>query len=527
MKIAELTKAWSMGLSASLVVAVGLFAGCESGPAYEEGRSGQKPMPHSEPADDSSGSAAAAVTPAGTTTIYLPGGTPDSSVIKLYREGPSEVTVGQDFVINMEVTNLTSDTTLRDVVLFGHHADDVEIVTSSPEATMVNGQPSWSVGSLEPGQSATLSVTHRASAVGAIVDCATVTYTPYACLAINVTEPALQLAKTMPAEVLSCDPIPVRYVVTNSGSGPATGVEVRDELPEGLVVAGSGRKVVVAPVGTLAPGESKAFEVTLEATAIGSYTNRATATGTGNLAAEDSADVTVLKPELAIAKTGPAEMFVGRTIDYTIGIMNTGNGEARDTVVVDTLPANATLVSASDGGVVNGQTITWNVGTLAPGAEREFTVEVRPTDKGEYVNSVMARAYCAETVDDSITTDVKGIPAVLLEVVDAIDPVEVGTNTTYVITVTNQGSAIDRDIDLKVTLEDGAEFVSGTGPTEITGEGMVVDLLPLDSLQPKQKATWQIVVKATNTGDKRFRVEMDTAQLTRPVFETEATNFYE
>ncbi|MEM0914269.1 MAG: CARDB domain-containing protein [Planctomycetota bacterium] len=463
----------------------------------------------------------------GSITIYLPGGTPQSSVVKLYREGPTEVTVGQDFVINMEVTNITSDTTLRDVVLYGHHADDVEIVSSSPAAAMVDGQPTWSVGSLEPGQTATLAITHRASAVGAIVDCATVTYTPYACLAINVTEPALQLAKTMPSDVLACDPIPVRYVVTNSGSGPATGVEVRDELPDGLVVAGSGRKVVVAPVGTLAPGESKAFEVTLEATETGTFVNNATATGTGNLAAEDSAEVSVTKPELAIAKTGPAEMFVGRSIDYTIGIANTGDGEARDTVVVDTLPANATLVSASDGGVVNGQTITWNVGTLAPGAEKEFTVEVRPTEKGEYTNSVMARAYCAETVEDVITTDVKGIPAVLLEVVDAIDPVEVGTNTTYVITVTNQGSAIDRDIDLKVTLEEGAEFVSGTGPTEITGEGNIVDLLPLEQLLPKQKATWQIVVRAADTGDKRFRVEMDTAQLTRPVFETEATNFYE
>jgi uncharacterized repeat protein (TIGR01451 family) len=527
MNVFGMHRAWSACAAASVVAFAGVFAGCESNQDVDlDDARDRHPVPEQHDATARAGSAA---TP-GSVTIFLPGGTESSSVLRLTKTAPPEVSVGQEFDTTVEVTNLTSDTTLRDVTVVGSTDGNVEIVSSSPSASSSNGSPSWSLGSIEPGQTQSITVTQKANATGSLVECATVTYTPFACLAINVTEPALQLAKTMPVEVMACDPIPVRYVVTNTGSGPARGVEVRDELPDGLVVASSQRRVVVAPVGTLAPGESKAFEVTLEATQTGELTNRAVASGQGGLTAEDSAVVNVIKPEVSITKTAPERIFMGRTIDYDISITNDGNGPARDVVVTDTLPANVTFVSASGNGTQSGSQVVWNVGTLPVGATRDFTISVRPTAIGDYTNSVNVTGYCVEQTADTTrdaATQVQGIPAVLLEVVDAIDPVEVGTNTTYVITVTNQGSAVDRDIDLKVTLEDGAEFISGTGPTQVTGQGLNVDLAPLASLQPKQKATWQIVVKANAAGDKRFRVEMDTAQIGRPVLETEATNFYE
>lgn len=50
---------------------------------------------------------------------------------------------------------------------------------------------------------------------------------------------------------------------------------------------------------------------------------------------------------------------------------------------------------------------------------------------------------------------------------------------------------------------------------------------PYASLAPKQKISWTLVVKANQTGDTRFAVEMNTDQLTSPVNETESTRFYE
>jgi len=98
---------------------------------------------------------------------------------------------------------------------------------------------------------------------------------------------------------------------------------------------------------------------------------------------------------------------------------------------------------------------------------------------------------------------------------------------TYVITVTNQGSAHSTNIRIACVLEDNVRYVSsaGTSPGQIKGN--TVRFAPLGILPPKAKATWRVVGTAVEPGDVRCKVTMNTDQLTRPVEETEATYLYE
>jgi uncharacterized repeat protein (TIGR01451 family) len=86
-----------------------------------------------------------------------------------------------------------------------------------------------------------------------------------------------------------------------------------------------------------------------------------------------------------------------------------------------------------------------------------------PQGAGSFSNVASVSATCAESVKASAKTDVMGIAAILLEVVDVSDPIEVGKNETYVITVTNQGSAPDTDIVVKCKLEEGMQYVTSSG----------------------------------------------------------------
>ena len=123
-------------------------------------------------------------------------------------------------------------------------------------------------------------------------------------------------------------------------------------------------------------------------------------------------------------------------------------------------------------------------------------------------------------------TTIEGIAAILLEVVDISDPIEVGQNETYLITVTNQGTKPDTNIRINCFLESTMKFVSASGETQTQAADGKIVFQPLDTLAPGDKATWKVVVQAINAGDVRFRVTMDSDQLTRNVVETEATNFY-
>ncbi len=125
------------------------------------------------------------------------------------------------------------------------------------------------------------------------------------------------------------------------------------------------------------------------------------------------------------------------------------------------------------------------------------------------------------------TTDLQGIPALLMEVVDEIDPVTVGDKTTYVITVTNQGSAQDQNVTIVCNLEEAMSFVSGTGTSEVTAEDGTVTMAAVPGLDPGDAAVWRVTVKAESEADARFTVTLTSDQLQRPVRETESTNLYE
>jgi uncharacterized repeat protein (TIGR01451 family) len=114
-----------------------------------------------------------------------------------------------------------------------------------------------------------------------------------------------------------------------------------------------------------------------------------------------------------------------------------------------------------------------------------------------------------------------------LEVVDVEDPVRVGSQTTYIISVTNQGSAAATNIRITCLLENNVQYVSSAGATSGSKDGQMVKFLPLSSLEPKARAAWRVVVSAVKPGDVRFKAVLNADQLTRPVEESEATHIYE
>jgi uncharacterized repeat protein (TIGR01451 family) len=439
---------------------------------------------------------------------------------------PKQVNAGEPFDYVIKAHN-KGDLEVREVVVTDQLPEGLEVISSSPPMEGARGgQTSWNLGRLKPGETKTIKVTGSASGVGRITHCATVDYVPYICVTTVVVKPSLQLVKTAPREVLICDPIPVKLKVTNSGTGVAENVKINDPLPRSLVTAADRSNRIMIDVGDLGAGESREYEVELKALTTGTYTSSATATS-GQL--KDSAETTtvVREPILVIAKESVPREFLGKEVTYTVTVRNTGDAPATDTMIVDNLPGKVKFVRASRGGAHADGAVAWKVGTVPVGGSKTVSVTVLPDGPGSYRNVVKASANCAKEVSAQSTTQVVGIPAILLEVIDVEDPIRVGDNVTYVITTTNQGSATGTSIQIVATLEDSMSYVSSDGPTRGSVRGNTITFAPLPSLDPKAKATWKVVVKATKVSDARFSISMTSAQISRPVTETEATNLYD
>jgi uncharacterized repeat protein (TIGR01451 family) len=447
-------------------------------------------------------------------------------VIKIDKDLPQMVQLNETFQYKMKVKNLASSN-VAEVKVTEHMGDNFDYQSSTPEGMTSGGNLTWNLGMLEPGEVKEITIVGSATTTDCIENCTTIDYVIPVCTYVQVVQPKLELTKEAPEKVTICEDIPLQFTVTNNGTGTAEKVMITDDLPEGLMTL-DGKDQIQIEVGSLMPGKSQLYTVNTKAESTGTYENKAYAEGAGGLEAESAMTTTqVTQPMLEITKEGPDMRYLGRSVEYTITITNTGDEVARNTVIEDTIPMAVSDVSVSDGGSVSGNKAMWQIGNLEPEASRSVTISYTPTEKGEVSNRSTVTAICAEGVAASASTEIEGIPALLLEVIDLEDPIEIGSNVTYKIIVTNQGSAVATSVNVEAMLEDTMEYVSSSGATNGSMQGDTVSFSPLGSLAPKAQAVWNVTVKATGEGDVRFSVNMNCDQLKRDVEETESTNFYE
>jgi uncharacterized repeat protein (TIGR01451 family) len=276
-----------------------------------------------------------------------------------------------------------------------------------------DGNPNCANGGTQIGDAVTLvdgeatsdefTVPNAASAVGDY--CFRVEYTPDASaeyLAAEHTnrttecftvEPAtIDVTKTADAASVSAgEEIGFTVTLENTGTGTATGVEFTDALPGGdginwsISPASAGwsisgtapnQSLVYSPT-TLAGGASTSVHVVSDTTAesCATYDNTASVTTTSDGEDSASASVVVNCPDIAVEKTaGTSPISVGGTAEFTITVTNIGAGTAFDVVLEDELPGGLDWSDDSADCTIAGDTLTCDIGDLAPDASFSVTV---------------------------------------------------------------------------------------------------------------------------------------------------------
>lgn len=201
-----------------------------------------------------------------------------------------------------------------------------------------------------------------------------------------------------------------------------------------------------------------------------------TANVTSNV--DPRADVTVTK------NANPSSVPAGQKLTYVIAAQNHGPSRADNVTITDTLPLDVTFVSASPSSgscsvtpganvITTGgnRTITCNLGSVNNGAQSTVTVDVRPTTatRGTTItNDASVTTSTTETDTGNNTASVNAtvtVPSLdlVLNKTDSVDPLAVGDNTVYTITVTNSGPSTAENVVITDTLPaTGLSFQSAT-----------------------------------------------------------------
>lgn len=398
-----------------------------------------------------------------------------------------------------------------------------ELVQSKPVPFVFNEQKSWNLKRLEPDEEYKIELRLKPSAIGTAECHAQVRYTTASMSRFKVVQPKLDLKMEVAETVVLGGQSIFLITVSNPGTGPATNVAVDVEWSEGFYPRKSAYEV-----GTLNAGESRSLRLLANARMLGQQTCRAVATADFDLLAETESEVKVLGADLVARIEGPKFRYVTRPADYEIVVTNTGTAEATNVQIGCAIPKQFQFKSASDNGRYDATTgvVHWSFGTLPAGKTAKVACKIVTLDRGDF--QVRARAIADRGIvsDDQQTTKVEGIAAMLLEVVDADDPIEVGAGTLYEIVVNNQGTDFAKNVVMVVDVPAALEIDDVKGPVKAERDGQKLKFV-IERLAPRADAVFRIAVKARRPGDARLQVSVNAESLDSPVIEQESTKVYQ
>ena len=437
--------------------------------------------------------------------------------MRLAKTMPAEVSLGSEFTTELTIMaqGCAANVVVRDTLPAG-----ASYLRSEPAATVEGNQLVWNIGNMDAGQTIKGKIVLKADKEGTLVNCATVSADPRVCAQTLVGKPVIAIDKTGPETAVLGQDVTYNIVVKNTGSAAAKSVVVTDAVPTGMSHA-SGKAELTFDVGDLAPGQSKPLAVTFKANQRGKVCNTATANSSNAGKVSDDACTTVLVPGLKVEKTGTKEQILGRNADYEIVVSNTGDTPLKNVTVSDTAPAETSIVNAP-GASIAGNKATWTIASLAPGAKATQSVKLTSKTAGTHCNTLTASSGGLSDSAKACTLW-KGIAAVLLEVVDDPDPIQVGESTTYTIKVTNQGFADIRNVKIVANFGDQITPVS-TAQGSVSGK--TVNFPVVAKLAAKQTVTYTITVKGASVGDSRNKIALTAEELRTPVEEEESTTVY-
>jgi uncharacterized repeat protein (TIGR01451 family) len=455
-----------------------------------------------------------------------PGGRQEPS-LSLEWVGAPVAKVGQSADYSLLIKN-TSSIPVQQVIVRVRIPAGLTVLGSEPKAMSeaTSGVLVWELGTLMSRQEKTLQMKLQADSKGDVTPQAWVTFTGSSVMRIRVREPKLIIKATAPEKVLVGDPAAFTLTVSNPGDGSADQVKIRALLSEGLEHA-RGNKIDF-DIGNLAPGESRNVTLLCATRSGGAQKCEVAAEAEGGLKATDACGTNVIMPRLDLQLVGPRLRYLERKALYTLKVTNPGDAAATNVTVADVVPAGFKVLAASDGGRHDFQsrTVSWFLGEVGPGQTREVKLEVQAVNAGEHRHKATAVGARGLRAESEMMTRVEGLAALMVEMVDTEDPIEVSGDTAYEVRITNTGSKTETDIKLVAFVPDKMQFKNAQGPVRYREEGKTIVFEPIVQLAPRADAIFRINVKAMDAGTVRFKIQVSSATLTESVIKEEATRIY-
>lgn len=446
--------------------------------------------------------------------------------LTIEKRGPREVQVGKAARYDMVVRNVggvaAHDVTLRDRVPLGTRL----VGTSPPAAPGEGGELLWTLGSLPQGGQARVAMEVMPVEEGEVGSVASVSFRADASVRSVATRADLAIEAEKPKAVLVGSAIRLTITVRNPGTGEATGVVLEGNVPAGFTHASG--PALEYDVGRLRPGEARTIDLALASTHPGVQMLKLTARADGRIETEHAVRLEVTAPTLELTASMPNRRYLQRPVTCVLSMNNAGTAAANTIELAAQLPPGMKFLRANNAGYYEETThrVLWHLEQLPAAEVGSVEMVLVPTALGPQRIAAAARSADGLTAQVAHTVEVDGLAALIFEVGDSEDPVEVGGITEYVVRVGNQGTKAATGVRVTATLLGEVEAVDAKGPAAHRIDNLSVVFEPLANLAPAQESVYRIRVRGRREGDQRVQVQVTSDDSRSPITKEEVTRVY-
>jgi len=397
--------------------------------------------------------------------------------------GPSSMYLNQEATLKLVVRN-TGKSDALNVTVTDDLPEGLQFVSSQPEATRVGDALTWPIGLLASGSDRLITLRVRPTKAGSFEHGATVKVLTGSKSRTRVLEPKLKvdlIATPTVGKVLKGQAVEFKVSVTNTGDGPARNVAIQAKLTPGLrhesAPRGDEQMMYEITIPVIGQGRTETLDPLIADALIGGEQSCTVSAKSPDVVfnkeeGQSTKTVMVVEPKLKLTLNGPDSRYTDTIADYELVLENPGTAPARKVRIQATLPVNGRLIKNPKDAVAYDpatRRLQWMVDQIDPGSKpQSFTFQVRMGGTGTY--ELFAEATGEGGVKDKQLrhTEVVGMPDVDLVVSEAKRVVDVGGQTTFVITLRNYGTKDASHLAVIARLSPNLKYVdAGTRATDV------------------------------------------------------------
>lgn len=309
-------------------------------------------------------------------------------------------------------------------------------------------------------------------------------------------------------------------LVQNDGKQTVDQIAILVDFDNSLVFPGHRERQLRKNIGQLLPGQSREMRLTLASNKLGSHECRFGLLADGKELQQQVASVEFIEPKLQLELLGPARRTVGSRAEFSIKVANVSDRPIDDLQLALTHDAALTPREATGGYKLERDRMTWSLGSLGPGEGRQVQAEFDCRQLSEQA-CVTVEAHSEELSVDAQErcVTVVAVPGELdLRVSDRQDPIKVGGEVLYEITVQNLGLKAVSTLQINVQSSEHLRLDSLDAFVSNKGNEKAASLAKQDRsgrwtlrlevpLPPDATLRLSLRSKAVTPGDAELRVE--------------------